>query len=434
MNWQKCAHLNKTSHRIVHVLCSVISKAYRVEYRKNIKIAYPIVLGHVGHMITQLADTIMIGKLGDFPLASVAFANAVFALGLVFCIGLATAVTTLVGQAHGENNDAKKSEILGNSIFSYLVFSLLLMILGLATRPLLYFLGQDPLVVEGSIPYLTYLIFSIIPLMIFLSLKHFMDGIEWTKPSMYISLIANLINVGLNYLLIYGKFGLPQLGLEGAGMATLFSRILMAVIAIILLFTHVKLAHYTLAFHRFKVSMITLKNIFKLGVPMGLQYLMEAGAFILAAFFIGKLGATSLAAHQIAMSIASFTYMFAMGISSVGTIRVSNLIGAKNLEQIPMVTKSWMVLILAIEVLFAAALLLGNEWIPTLFIDNEEVVYQASKLLVIAAIFQVVDGFQALAMALLRGLSDVKKPTSIALISYWIISIPVGYLLMTWAG
>ncbi|MFY0671962.1 MAG: MATE family efflux transporter [Bacteroidia bacterium] len=408
----------------------MFSPQYISEYKKNLKLATPVVLGQVGHMITQLADTLMVGQIGAEPLASAAFANALFALLLVVVIGLATGITTLVGNAHGANNNKSIVQILGNSFWLLMSFSLILFVLAMVCKPLLYQMGQEPIVVDRAMPYFNILAWSLLPLMAFMSLKHFTDGLEWTYPGMLASIVSNLINIILNYFLIFGKAGLPEMGLLGAGIATLIARVLMALMLLSFLLFHKRLSPFKNALISFKPSINKCKEILKLGVPIATQYFLEGGAFILGAIVIGWLGAIPQAGHQIAISIASFTYMFATGLSSTATIRVSNLVGAKKLDQLPIVSKSLFYMVIFIEVFFALIMILGHETLANWFVKDVEVAQIASSLIVVAAFFQLTDGIQVMAMGALRGLSDVKRPTSIALLSYWIISLPVGYYLM----
>ncbi|MGB0432398.1 MAG: MATE family efflux transporter, partial [Bacteroidia bacterium] len=272
---------------------------------------------------------------------------------------------------------------------------------------------------------------SLIPLMAFMAIKHFIDGLEWTLPGMIASIAANLINILLNYLLIFGKLGFPAMGLLGAGVATLISRILMALIVLIILYKHKKLHFFKTALINFKLSITKATEILKLGIPIATQYFLEGGAFILGAIMIGWLGAVPLAGHQIAISLASFTYMFATGFSAAANIRVSNLVGAKKLNELAVVSKSLFYMVIFIEAIFAIIMIGMHSTLANWFVKDIEVAQIASSLLIIAAFFQLTDGVQVLAMGALRGLSDVKRPTSIALLSYWVISLPIGYYLMT---
>lgn len=408
----------------------MFSASYIKEYKTNLKLAYPVILGQVGHMITQITDGVMVGHLGASPLAASAFANSVFALALMFVIGLTTGITTLVGKAHGEGNETMLHSLIGNGFWSTTLFSVLLVTIALAAQPLLHHMGQDPEVVRQALPYYQVLCWSVVPLMMFLSLKHSFDGMEWTLPGMVISIVSNVLNVGLNYLLIYGNGGFPALGLLGAGYATLISRICMPVIAVLVLWLHPRLNQYRTALWQFKVNRETIVQVFKLGIPIGIQYLLEGGAFVFGALMIGWLGTTSLAAHHIAISIVTFTYMFATGISSTAAIRVSNLRGAKRFGELLLVSKSLFVMMVGVELAFMGIIILGHQFLPTFFILDTEVVLLASELLIIASLFQLFDGIQILSMGALRGFSDVKIPTAIALFSYWIISLPLGYCLM----
>jgi MATE family multidrug resistance protein len=408
----------------------LFSPKYIIEYKKNLKLATPVVLGQIGHMITQLADTLMVGQIGAEPLASASFAGAVFALFLFVVIGITTGITTLVGNAHGKSDNDEIVQIVGNGFWLCMALSVVLTIIALVCRPLLYFMGQEEIVVDNAMPYFNILAWSIIPLMAFMSIKHFIDGLEWTLPGMAASLGANLINVVLNYIFIFGKLGFPAMGLQGAALATLISRILMAAFVIWILLKHKKLHAFKNALHSFVFTLKKGMEVLRLGFPIATQYFLEGGAFILGAIVIGWLGTLPLAGHQIAISIASFTYMFATGLSSTATIRVSNLVGAKRLDLLPVVSKSLFYMVIFIELLFALIMTLGHNTLANWFVNDVEVAQIASSLIVIAAFFQLTDGIQVMAMGALRGLSDVKRPTSIALLSYWIISLPVGYYLM----
>lgn len=409
----------------------MLSPAYLREYKTNFKLASPVILGQVGHMATQIADSIMVGHLGAEVLAASSYAGMLFLVILVTLMGLATAITTLVGNARGKGLDNEIPHILGNSFWATLFFSALSVVACLLVRPALYHLGQEPEVVDLALPYFSILCWSAIPLIMFLSLKHFTEGLEWTVPGMVVSIIANGLNILLNYLLIYGKGGFDAYGLEGAGYATLISRVFMALSLLVLVFSHRRLRPYKTAILYFKWSKERLKSLFTLGIPIGLQYLLEGGAFIAGTIIVGWLGAEHLAAHQIALSVSSFTYMFAMGLGSTATIRISNLVGAGKMEQLKIVSKSLLVMMLAIELAFVLGIVLLRKVLPGYYVEEPEVILIASQLLVIAAFFQLSDGVQVLAMSALRGLSDVRKPTWIAFLSYWVISIPLGYSIMT---
>lgn len=407
--------------------------AYIKEYKTNFKLAYPVILGQIGHMATQIADSIMVGSLGAEVLAASSYAGMLFLVILLTLIGLATALTTLVGKARGEGSDEAVVQILGNSFWAALFFSALSVAASLLARPALYYLGQEPEVVDIALPYYSILCWSAIPLIVFLSLKHFIEGLEWTKPGMVVSIMANGLNILLNYILIYGKLGFSAYGIEGAGYATLISRVFMAAALVLLVWSHPRLSPYKRALMQFKWSLRRLKDLFTIGIPIGLQYLLEGGAFIAGTIVVGWLGASHLAAHQIALSVSSFTYMFAMGLGATATIRISNLSGAGNIAQLKIVSYSLLVMMMAVESVFVIAIIVLQKVLPGFYVDEPDVILIAGKLLVIAAFFQLSDGIQVLAMSALRGLSDVKIPTWIALLAYWIISIPIGYFIMQYS-
>ena len=407
--------------------------AYIKEYKTNFKLAYPVILGQIGHMATQIADSIMVGSLGAEVLAASSYAGMLFLVILLTLIGLATALTTLVGKARGEGSDEAVVQILGNSFWAALFFSALSVAASLLARPLLYHLGQEPEVVDIALPYYSILCWSAIPLIVFLSLKHFIEGLEWTKPGMVVSILANGINILLNYILIYGKLGFNAYGIEGAGYATLISRVFMAIALVLLVLSHSRLSPYKRALIHFKWSIKRLKELFTIGIPIGLQYLLEGGAFIAGTIIVGWLGAAHLAAHQIALSVSSFTYMFAMGLGATATIRISNLSGAGKIAQLKIVSYSLLVMMIVVESAFVIAIIALQKVLPGFYVDEPDVILIAGKLLVIAAFFQLSDGIQVLAMSALRGLSDVKIPTWIALLAYWVISIPVGYFIMEYS-
>lgn len=409
----------------------MFGKDYIKEYKRNISLAYPVVLGQAGHMFTQLADNIMVGKLGSTSLAAAALANVAFTILLVSCLGLTSAVTTMVGNQKGANNHKGISELLSVSLISTLVFASVLAVLAIYSTHILHYLGQEVDVVLLAIPYFNILCFSIIPLSLFFVLKHFVDGMEFTKPGMVVSIVGNLLNIVLNYILIYGKWGMPEMGLNGAGWATFIARIFMFLFLIVLIARHAKLKPYLDGIKSFSWRNEWLTRLMGLGVPIALQYLLEAGAFMVGGLMVGWLGAKALAAHQIALSIASFTFMMAGGLGATATIRVSNLVGAKRYDELKLVSKSIFILVIVFMCVMAVVFLLLNEQIAQLFINELDVVLIAAQLLIVASVFQLFDGIQVVAISALRGFSDVKIPTLIALFSYWLVSLPIGYYFVT---
>ncbi|MBI3142960.1 MAG: MATE family efflux transporter [Bacteroidetes bacterium] len=400
------------------------------EIKKNTSLAIPVVLGQLGHIVTHLADAVMVGRLGAEHLAAASFANAVYSVLLVFAIGTSAAITTLVGNHHGANRRDQVIHTVGNGFWLLVIMASLLCLTALFTRPLLYHLGQPNHIVVSAVSYFGILSWSLLPLMGFLVIKNAFDGLEWTTPGMVISIVANLINIGLNYILIYGHLGIGPMGLNGAGLATLLARVLMLIMALAILYWHPRVRFIRFSLWKFLPSRKHCWEICSLGLPIGAQYLLEAGAFILAAIAIGWAGSQDLAAHQIAIGIASFTYMFATGIGAAATIRISNALGANQLGLLRIISRSLLLMILVVEAFFAISIVLLHNVLPKFFVADERVMTLAGSLLLVSALFQLADGVQVLLMGALRGLSDVRMPTLIALLSYWVISLPIGYWLM----
>ncbi len=382
-------------------------------------------LSQLGHILVGVADSIMVGELGTQPLAAVSLANSLFGLVLMFGIGLSIAITPLVAAADGEGNIQQVGRVFQHGAIINLIAGFVFCGLVIGSGQLLPYMNQPTQVVGFTIPYLNLLAYSLIPFMVFQTFRQFAEGLSFTRTAMIITLSANGVNVGLNYLLIYGYWGFPELGLNGAGVATLIARILMAVI----------MAAYVLRARWFPVMVLSFAQLrqvlfirmLKIGIPTGLQYIFEVGAFSFASIMMGWLGATALAAHQIALNLAAVSYMVATGLAAAATVRVGNQLGRKDFINLRQVGFSAIVMSLVLMSLSALAFITLNHWLPSLYIDEIPVIELAGSLLIIAAFFQLSDGVQAVALGALRGMADVKIPTIITLVAYWVIGLPVGY-------
>ncbi|MDB5264305.1 MAG: multidrug transporter, partial [Adhaeribacter sp.] len=273
------------------------------------------------------------------------------------------------------------------------------------------------------------LCFSMVPLMVFQGFKQFAEGLSLTKQAMYISVFANLLNIAGNYMLIYGKWGAPPLGLEGAAISTFVSRVIMALMMGAYVLYAGRLKIYRLRWRRKFVSVRYMLRILKLGLPISLQMALEVGAFSFSAIMMGWLGAKALAAHQIAISIAALTYMMASGIAAAATIRVGNLFGSGRLRDMQIAGYSSMLMVIGFMSSAGLLLVLLNNFIPQLYVNDPEVIKIAGSLIIIAALFQISDGVQVVGLGALRGLEDVKVPSMISLLAYWVVALPIGYLL-----
>lgn len=405
-----------------------MTPAFRTETRQLLHVAWPVILGQLGHVTVGVADSAMIGQTGTLPLAAAAFANSLFVIPLVFGIGVAYGITPLVANADGQGDRDRVGRLLSQGLLINSLLSIALMAVLWLIKPLAVHMGQDPEVITLALPYLGLLILGLFPLMLFLSLKQFAEGLSDTRPAMLISLGANVVNVVLNYVMIYGYWGFPAMGLMGAGYATLISRVLMALSMYLYMALHPRFEIYRaeLLPRRFEIARI--RRILALGIPSGLQYIFEVGAFATAAVFIGQLGALPLAAHQIAISLASISYMAASGIGAAATVRIGNAQGRKDAEGIRRVGVVALFLVCIIMTLAGLTFALGNRFFPALYNSDPEVILLSAQLLIIAVFFQLSDGIQVVGLGLLRGLTDVRLPTFITFFSYWMIALPLSYV------
>ena len=400
------------------------------QLRLLINLAIPAILSQVGHTLVGLADTIMIGKTGNVTaLAASALANNILSVPIVFLVGISYAVTPKIAEYFAQGNHTSCMAILKQSLINNILWTILICTILFISLPYSYLLGLEVGVIDLALPFFGYLIASLPGLVIFQSFKQFYDGLGNTKPGMVASLLANLLNVVLNWLLIYGKCGFPELGLIGAGISNLISRWVMglALFSYFMLEPNSKRWRQSFRFYRFDKEVFFLLN--RLGIPISFQFLFEVGAFSFTAILVGKMGEISLAAHQIVITLASITYMMASGLASAATIRIGHFVGLKDKKMILLTSRNAMVLVVLFMGFTASLFLFFKQEIPSLFIEKEEVGLAAGSLLLIAALFQISDGVQVVFLGCLRGLSDVKIPTLITFIAYWVLAIPLGFYL-----
>ncbi len=405
------------------------SLSYREHFRRNITLAYPVVLSQLGQVMVAVVDSAMVGQTGSIPLAAASLANSITFIMIAFAIGISYAITPLIAAADGQGRAREISEILRHGLVLNIFAGLMIFILIASGSGLLHYMGQDPEVVELAIPYMGIIAFSIVPLMVFQTFRQFTEGLSQTRQAMVIIIASNLLNVFLNYLLIFGKWGFPALGLNGAGWATLISRVVMAMAMFLFVAYAPRFASYIkkLQFKRFYRE--RFNRLLGLGIPSGMQFLFEVSAFSLAAVMVGWLGADALAAHQIGISLASITFMMASGVSAASTIRIGNQLGRKDIPTLRVAGFSNFLLIVVFMAVSGVLFIVFRDFLPTLFITDADVIATASGLLIIAAFFQIFDGVQVVSLGILRGLQDVKVPTLATFVAYWIIGLPVGYLL-----
>ena len=413
-------------------------KNYTKEFRYNVKLSVPVILGMLGHTFVQLADNIMVGQLGTAELAAVSLGNSFVFIAMSLGIGFSTAITPLVAEADGAGNKENAKSALKHGLVLCTVLGLTLFGLILLAKPIMYAMKQPIEVVELALPYLDLVAFSLVPLIIFQAFKQFSEGLSQTKYPMYATVVANIINIILNYLLIFGNFGFPEMGIVGAAIGTLVSRFFMVIYLWFILKTKDKFKYYVTGFNFSRIEKAVMKKIIELGFPSALQMFFEVGIFTSAIWLSGVLGKNAQAANQIALNLSSMTFMFGMGLGVTAMIRVGNQKGLANFKELRRIAQSIFFLTFLLEIIFAALFLIGRHWFPSLYLDiedvanfadNTEVLVIAAELLLVAAFFQISDGVQVVVLGALRGLQDVKIPTLITFISYWLIGFPVSYYL-----
>ena len=411
---------------------------YTSEFKYNWKLAAPVMLGMLGHTFVSFVDNIMVGQIGTAELAAVSLGNSFMFIAMSIGIGFSTAITPLIAEADSANNFNSAKSTFKHGLFLCTVLGILLYLFVFFAKPLMYLMKQPEQVVELAIPYLDLVAFSLIPLVIFQALKQFSDGMSMTRYPMYATLLANISNVILNYLLIFGKFGFPELGIVGAAYGTLLSRIIMLIYLWWLLANKDRSRALVTNIKLFVLDKLMLKKLINLGTPSAMQMFFEVAIFTSAIWLSGLLGKNPQAANQIALNLSSMTFMVAMGLSVASMVRVGNQKGLQNFKELWRIAFSIFLLGLLLAIFFGAIFFLFHKSLPKIYVDlndvknysdNLEVIEIASQLLFAAAIFQISDTIQVLVLGALRGLQDVKIPTIITFISYWVIGFPVSYFL-----
>ncbi len=398
------------------------------EAKHTIQLALPIVIGELAQMALHLIDAAMVGAISYKHLAASALVLNAMNIPFVLGIGMTISVSQMVSLAHGRRDTAGVSHYFFNGFLLCALTALIIAGLLVGGAPLLRRLGQDPDVVELALPFLRLMGISIIPMLLFMTLKQFADGLQYTKTAMVLSLAGMPLNIFLNWLLIFGNWGFPRLELVGAGWATLITRCLLFGVLGWVILRHRTFRRFMVFSKReWRLKRKTLGELLHIGIPSSLQIGMEAGAFAVSGIIIGTLGAIPQAAHQIALSCASFTFMVSMGLAQAGSIRVSNAYGAGDAKKIGLIGKSTLLTALAYGCFCALVFALFRQQLPRFFNDNPEVLSLASYLLLFAAIFQISDSTQAIGAGLLRGIKDVKLPTLFVGVAYWVVGIPLGY-------
>jgi len=394
----------------------------------------------LGHTFVGFIDNVMVGQLGTAELAAVSLGNSFIFIGMSLGIGFSTAITPLMAEADSSSNFRVGKSAFKHGLVLCTVLGVLLFLTVYFSKPLLYYMKQPPEVVELTMPYLDLVSLSLIPLVFFQAFKQFSDGLSMTKQPMYATISGNIFNIILNYVLIFGKFGFPELGIIGAAYGTLISRVIMVIHLWWILSLAKKSKEYLKNIKVFVLEKSMINKIFGLGTPSAMQMFFEVAIFTAAIWLSGLLGKNPQAANQIALNLSSITFMFAVGLSVTAMVRVGNQKGLGNYIKLRRIAYSIFLLALIFSICFATIFALFHKQLPKLYVDfddalnykdNFEVVTIAAQLMIAAAIFQISDGIQVVALGALRGLQDVKIPTLITFVAYWVIGFPISFFLGT---
>ena len=416
---------------------------YRPFYRRNLKLALPVILSQVGQITVQLADTAMVGNYGGddaTPLAAVSYATSIFFIIFIASMGVTFGLTPLVGEHYAKGNKAYASQLLRNGFVLFALVGVITTALLYAIRPLFRIMGSVMIssgsdasigeVIDLALPYYDIIIWSIFPIMIWGTIKQFLEGIGNTQIAMVTIIVSNLINIFLNWVLIFGHLGFEAMGAIGAGVATLVARVVQCLIMVVYFLYTPKFREYTRElFTRTRLSFSAMVDTLKVGTPIAFQMLMEASAFALAGVLVLAFGAHSVSAYQIGTNMMNVTFMIVVAIGSATTILTSHIYGRGNFLKLRHTVNAAYQLGLLWNVSVATLFILFRNQIPMLFTSNEQTIQLTATMLIFIALFQVSDCLQAISISILRGLQDVKVIMPIVFISYIVFNIPVGYLL-----
>ena len=414
----------------------MILNNYTKEISYNLKLSYPIILGLLGHTLVGMIDNIMVGKLDPTNLAAVSLGNSFIFIAMSIGIGFSAAITPVVAEAHSKKHtiDLKKSFV--NGFLMCLILGVFLFLAIILCKPLLFMLDQPKNVVNLAVPYLEIVAASLIPLLMFQALKQYSDGLSLTSNPMYATVLANIINVVVNYILIFGKFGFPAMGIIGAAIGTLVSRIIMFSFLFFLLYKKDIIKNYIKDIIRFIIDKSMIEKILSIGFPTSLQMLFEVGIFTSAIWLSGLLGEITQSANQIVLNISSMTFMIASGLGVSAAIRSGNQKGLENYKELKRISLSILLLGIFFALIFTLLIIIFREYLPYIYIDISDVynyekniiiVQKSAKLFIIVALFQLFDSAQVIILGALRGMQDVKIPTVIVFIAYWVIGFPISF-------
>lgn len=404
---------------------------YKHHYRANLKLATPVMISQLGHTLVQTSDSVIVGHFaGTVCLAAVSLVNSIFVIPMIIGLGISYGITPLIAQSSGRKDYNECGKLLSNSLFINLITGIILFaFLFFGSLYILNHLHQSPAVVEQAKPFLMLLGLSIIPLLIFNTFKQFAEGLGFTKQAMIISITGNILNICLGIIFVKGLFGVTPMGIRGVGYSTLIDRCLMAIVMSSYVFKSANFKEYIKSFAIRNISYLRSIQIMKIGTPIALQYTFELSAFSGAAIMIGSISMVQQAAHQVAISLASMTYMISSGIAAAATIKTGNYFGVSDHKGLRSSAISNYHIVIAFMCITALLFSLGNTILPYIYTTDKAVITVAAQLLIIAAVFQIFDGTQVVGLGILRGMGDVNIPTISTFMAYWIVGLPIGYYL-----
>lgn len=405
---------------------------YKEQYRRNLILATPVILTQLGQILTQVADNLMVGHYGGAspePLAAVSFGGAVSFILFIASVGVAMGLTPIIGELYVQGEKKRSAALLQNGIVFYVMVGVLMAIAQYACIPLMYCMGQPEEVVDLAVPYYKMLLFSMPFLMLFFSFKQFLEGVGNTKVELVVTIISNIANCIFNWIFIYGRLGLEEMGAEGAGLGTLLSRIIASLLITWYFAYRKEYRYYLKHFSRSNFSMADVRKLLRIGLPISGQMFLESSAFVGTGIMMGWFGKEAMSANQIANTLGNCAFMIVMSVGAATTIRVSHCFGMRKFDELSLAAKASYHLVLLWNFIAALAFITMRHIIPTFFTSNAEVIDIASSLLVFASLYQLSDGLQNVSVGILRGMQDVKIIMPIAFISYWLLNLPIGYLL-----
>lgn len=408
-----------------------VYQKYKPYYTESLKLAVPVVISNAGHTAVQISDTIIVGHFaGTISLAAASTVNSLFMVPLVIGMGISYGLTPLIAQNNGRKDYKECGRLLSNSLLLNILSGIVLFCgIYFGTMLLINHLDQSPMVVKEAKPYLLLLSLSIIPLLIFNTFKQFAEGLGFTMQAMIISVVGNVINIVLGIIFVKGMFGVHPMGIKGVGYSTLIDRCLMAIVMAFYVFRSANFKSYLKNFALKNIDRLRAFNILKIGAPVAMQYTFEISAFGGAALLVGTIGIVDQAAHQVTITMASMTYMMASGIGAAAAIKSGNYFGIGDHKNLRLGAISNYHIVLIFMSITAIIFALCRHLLPWIFTADENVVNIAARLLIIAAFFQLFDGTQVVGLGILRGMGDVNIPTLITFLAYWVVGLPIGYML-----